>query len=115
MCRHLMNALMISTLALGCGDTQQKYNQQVLVRPAALDAFRANISALVKSNQLDSGTAGLVDDVDKLKGVDGVNVDELKPLVQKLANEPRNVAANAKAILALLPAEKSNAETTKTP
>lgn len=115
MCKHLVAALLISMVAFGCGDTQQKYNQQVQVQPSALDAFRANISALVKSNQLDSGTAGLVDDVDKLKGVEGVNVDQLKPMVQKLANEPRNVGANAKAILALLPPEKSNADTSKTP
>lgn len=114
MMKHFVACLAISAFAVGCGETQQKYEKQVLVQPAALDSFRANITALTTSNQLDSGSEGLVDQVDQLKSVEGVNVDELKPLVQKLVKEPRSVAANAKAILAKLPpAEAKPAEPAK--
>ncbi|MBA4029858.1 MAG: hypothetical protein C0478_02935 [Planctomyces sp.] len=103
MIKYFFVVLAISTFALGCGETKQKYENQNSIQLSALQTFRANITALIATNQLDSGSAGLVEQVEKLKGVEGLNVDELKPLVEKLVKEPRSVATNAKAILAKLP------------
>lgn len=99
LCTGLLN------FAAGCGTKQQEVVVEPTVIPTPTENLKASLTDLVTTGQKNSGTELMKDEIEKLRGTEGVDADALMKDFDMLmaAAQPAQVVAKAKQMLEKLP------------
>lgn len=89
----------------GCSKTEQTVEKESTAVPTPVENVKAALQTVADSGELNSGTELIKEDLEKLKGTAGVDVDALQKDLQQLLQTkgPDQLRAKANQMIAKLP------------